>query len=97
MSHKDLTNQEKLEEVYSMTLENNSILRSLRNQQRIANIMRAIYWVVIIAAFAGVFYYVSPIISMFISNADKINTTVDGIRQLLPETRAIDAVLNSVK
>mgnify|MGYP003705117173 FL=1 len=59
--------------------------------------MRAIYWVVIIAAFAGVFYYVSPIISMFISNADKINTTVDGIRQLLPETRAIDAVLNSVK
>ena len=36
MSGTDLNNQEKLEEVYHMTLENNEILRAMRKEQHIA-------------------------------------------------------------
>ncbi len=100
MIEKDLTNQEKLEEIYKMTVENHSVLVSLRNQQRLANVMRIIYWLVIIGAFAGVFYYLSPAIDMITSNKDKANNAFqqfNDLRQSLPETKAIDSLLKSIK
>ena len=93
----DLNNQEKLEEVYHMTLENNTILRSIRRQQHIANAFRFLYWLIILGALGGAYYYVRPVIDAFSSNGGKINSTLDQFNELrsqIPESKLINQMLN---
>jgi hypothetical protein len=58
----DLTNQEKLEEVYKLTLENNHLLHKMQSRDRIAYIFRVIYWLIILGALGGAYYYIRPFI-----------------------------------
>ena len=100
MSNTDLTNQQKLEEVYELTLENNSMLRSMRRQQHIANAFRFIYWLVILGVLGGAYYYVRPVISSITNNKDKINETLqqfEGIRSQFPETKLFEQFFHLLK
>ena len=100
MSHEDLTNQEKLEEIYKMTLENNNILHGMRSRERIANALRIVYWLIILGAIGGAFYVVSPILNAVVKNRDKIETTLQQFEQLrgsFPESKAFNTFLNSFK
>jgi type II secretory pathway component PulM len=100
MSEANLTNQEKLEEVYKLTLENNHLLHSMRNRERVANAFRIVYWLVIILSLAGAYYYVRPVVEMFTANQDKIDRTLSQFEELrgnLPEARAFDEVRNALK
>ena len=96
MEH-DLTNQEKLEEVYKMTLENNEILKGIRSRERIGNAFKILYWTIIISAFAGVYYYISPVISVVLKNKTKIEEGIKALPNLFPELRTLNAVFNSAK
>ena len=96
----DLNNQEKLEEVYHMTLENNEILRSIRRQQHIANAFRFLYWLIILGALGGAYYYVKPAINAISDNKQKIDSTLEQFNELrsqLPESKLINQMLNSLK
>lgn len=96
----DLNNQEKLEEVYHLTVENNEILRSMRRQQHITNAFRFIYWLVILGALGGAYYYIRPILGGIADNKSKIDTTLkqfEDLRAQLPETKLLDQLLNGVK
>jgi len=57
-----MTPEEKslLERTYKMAEENNSMLRSIKRTNRIGTIFRIIYWVVLIGAALGVYYYLQP-------------------------------------
>ena len=100
MSHEDLTNQEKLEEIYKMTLENNQILHGMRSRERIANALRIVYWLIILGAIGGAVYVVSPVLNSVVKNKGKIETTLqqfEQMRESFPETKAINGLLNSFK
>ncbi len=91
----DLTNQEKLEEVYEMTKENNDILRSLRRQQHVANFFRLIYWIVIIASLGGVYYYLQPLLDGFKKDSAQVSETMVKFNELnsqLPDAKLIDQI-----
>ncbi len=45
-----------------LTEENNQMLRAMRRSQRWASIMRAFYWLFIIGATVGAFYFLQPYI-----------------------------------
>ncbi len=96
----NLNNQQKLEEVYHMTMENNEILRSMRRQQHIANAFRFFYWVVILGALGGAYLYVRPAIDTFSKNKKDIDSALGQFNELraqLPETKVLQQVLDGLK
>ncbi len=100
MSGADLTNQEKLEEVYEMTKENNDILRSLRRQQHIANAFRFLYWIVILVSLGGAYFYIRPVIDSINQNRSRVDDTLNQFNQLrsqLPEAKFLEQLIQSFK
>ena len=96
----DLTNQEKLEEIYKLTVENHDILTGMRGREKLANALRVFYWIVVIGAIGGVYLYIRPALDLITSNKNKIEGTLQRFEQLrdsFPETRAINNLVNSFK
>ena len=96
MEH-DLTNQEKLEEVYKMTLENNEILKGIRNRERIGNAFKILYWTIIIGSFVGVYYYISPMLNIVLKNKSKIEEGIKALPGLFPELKTLNGVYDAAK
>lgn len=99
----DLTNQEKLEEVYTMAKENNAMLHSMLRQQYFAIALRVVYLLVIIGVIGGAYYYVrpvlSPIITLFASNSEKMTETLNQLNQLriqLSDKNVLNEVLKTI-
>ncbi len=100
MSDPDLTNQEKLEEVYRLTLENNHILHKIQNRDRITIILRIVYWLAILGALGGAYYYVRPFVDSIAasnSRADGIIHQFENLRSQFPETKAFQEFFNQFK
>ncbi len=49
-----------LEEIREISEENNRMLHSMRRSARIGMFIRAIYWLIILGAAVGAFYYLQP-------------------------------------
>lgn len=95
-----MSNEEKLDALYRMTLENHEILKSIRRQQYFANATKVIYWLVVLGALGGAYYYVRPFVGMISGNSSRVQETFDQLNQLrdrLPETKAIDNFLEGTK
>ncbi len=86
MSGADLTNQEKLEEVYEMTKENNDILRSMRRQQHVANAFRFLYWVIILVSLGGAYLYIRPVIDSLNENKSRLEEMVNTFKGAIPQS-----------
>jgi len=56
------TDDSKLDHIYSMVEENNKILRSMRNAQRVQNVVHMLYWVVIIGFTVWSFQALGPLL-----------------------------------
>ena len=98
MSGTDLNNQEKLEEVYHMTLENNEILRAMRKEQHIETAFRFIYWLVILGALGGAYLYVRPVIKAVSDNKTKLQEALDQFNQIrsqLPGSQLFNGFLHT--
>jgi hypothetical protein len=96
MSIPDLTNQEKLEEIYKLTLENNDILHKLRNRGRLTIALQIIYWLAIAGALGGVYYYVRPIIESVTMNSTRAGSLFQdwrgGIQQMFSPEEALKSI-----
>lgn len=100
MSNQDLTNQEKLEEIYRLTLENNHMLHRIQNRDRIAIIVRIVYWLAILGALGGAYYYIRPFIDSIAasnSRAEGVLHQFEELRSQFPETRAFQELFNRLK
>ncbi|MEN9551990.1 MAG: hypothetical protein RI935_367 [Candidatus Parcubacteria bacterium] len=100
MLNKKLTNEEKLDLVYEMTLENHDILQSLRRQQYVSSAFRLLYWVVILGAIGGAYYYIRPAVSYLQENGTKLQTTINQLNALnsnLPEAKLINTLIEGLK
>ena len=60
VSRMDPETQRKLDRVLLLTEENNTILREVRRSQKTTQMMKAIYWVIIIMVTVGSLYFVQP-------------------------------------
>ena len=100
MKGTDLTNQEKLEEIYEMTRENHDVLLGIRRQQYVANAFRFLYWVVILVSLGGAYYYIRPFIESVNENRIKVDETLSQFNQLraqLPETKLLEQIMQGIK
>jgi len=52
--------KEMLKKTLELSQENNKMLRSIRRNMFWGRVARAIYWIVIIGAAIGVYYYIQP-------------------------------------
>jgi hypothetical protein len=96
----DLTNQEKLEEIYKLVHENNTILHKMQTRDRIAYIFRVIYWLIIVGSLAGAYYYVRPFFDSIQANNTKAEGLINQFEQLrsqFPEAKAFQDILNQFR
>ncbi len=94
------TNQEKLDELYELSQENNEILRSLLRREKFATYMRLIYWLIIIGAVFGLYYYVEPVINYVSNNSSGLRDFLDAINSKtsnFPEVSKIKEILGTFK
>ncbi len=49
-----------LERTYKLAEENNTILRSIRRSTRIGNVIKFIYWAIILGLSFGAYYFIQP-------------------------------------
>ncbi len=54
--------QKMVEETMELSKDNNRILHAIQRRSRMAIIVKAIYWLIILAAALGLFYYLQPYI-----------------------------------
>jgi hypothetical protein len=97
MIGKHMNNEEKLDAIYEMTLENNEILRTIRRQQYFANAIRVLYWLVVLGAIGGAYYFVRPLVVAVSNNTDKVTETYTNLINQLPEKKLINQVVNVMK
>jgi hypothetical protein len=100
MLDKKLNNEEKLEHIYQMTLENHEILKSIRRQQYMGNVFRVLYWLVILGALGGMYYYLRPVVMFLSENSGKINEALlhlNVLKDQLPEAKIINQVLEGLQ
>jgi hypothetical protein len=97
---KKLTNEEKLDLIYQMTKENHEALRSLKRQQYVANAFRVLYWLVILGALGGVYYYISPMLGYVTDNSSKIFQALESLQHLqqaTPENEVLHGLIDGLK
>ena len=71
--------RELLNKSVAIAEENNQILRSMKREQRIASIMRAVYWIFIIGSAIGAFYLLQPYVDQLKSMYQSVS---DGFKSL---------------
>ena len=97
MTHNDLNNQEKLEAIYKMTIDNHRILKSIHNQQLFTNILRIIYWLIVLGIIGGAYYFVKPIVNKIYDSSNKLEETYTQLRSQLPETKIVNQIMDGLK
>ena len=96
MFGKNLTNEEKLNAIYEMTLQNHEVLKTIRRQQYIASFVRVIYWLIVLGVIGGVYLYAKPFIEVISDNSAKIETFFLQFKQQLPEAKVFDKVIQGL-
>jgi hypothetical protein len=94
MLGKHLTNEEKLDAIYQMTLDNHEVLKTIRRQQYIAGFIRILYWLAVLGVIGGFYLYAKPFIEIISGNSAKIENLFLQFKQQLPEARVLDKVIN---
>ncbi len=100
MLDKKLTNEEKLDLIYQMTEENHDILKSLRRQTYVSNMFRLLYWLVILGAIGGAYYYVRPAITYVSENSTKFKEVFEQLQSIqgaLPEAQLLNGLIEGLK
>ena len=95
-----MTNEEKLDAIYKMTLENHEVLKTIRRQQYLATAGRLFYWLIVIGVIGGAYYYVKPFVDRFTVNpaqAQEALNQFDRIKNQFPETKVFNQILEGFK
>lgn len=58
----DFEEKELIKKTFRLAEENNKILRKMRSSMRWGRALRILYWIIIIGATVGAFYYIQPYI-----------------------------------
>ena len=75
--------REMLKKTLELTQENNQMLQSIRRGIFWSRIMRIIYWVVIIGAALGAYYYISPYVDSAVGAYDNVKVDLKNFSNML--------------
>jgi Trk-type K+ transport system membrane component len=89
-----LKKKELLEKTFVLAEENNKILRKMHRSAVWASVFRVIYWIVIIGASIGVYYYIEPYVNQIEGLYKSAKTSIDTINT---SSNALMDGLNGVK
>lgn len=90
-----MTPEEKslLERTYKIVEDNNTILRGIRRANRISAGIRIFYWLVIIGATLGLFYYMQPYIDTMFDLVDEAQKSIQSLGGAVNQVQgAIDLI-----
>ncbi len=87
-----------LVEIRDMVIENNKAVKSLERTNRVGIALKAVYWLVILGASFGAYYFIQPYVDMLkgsitqveqnpgkVADAFTISGTIQGVKDLLGE------------
>ena len=100
MTHPEMSNPEKLEEVYRLTIENNHLLHKIQNRSRITAIFQILYWAAIVGALGGAYYYVRPLFESITANSSRAEGVLhqfEELRSQFPESKAIQDFISHLR
>lgn len=83
-----------LERTYKLSEENNEILRSIRRSNRLSIAMRIAYWVVILVASFGAYYFIQPYVNAVVSTYSSVFG--DGTAQA-PAPNGMNSIMDMLK
>lgn len=92
----EISNQEKLNEIYELASENNEILRGIRRTQRIGAVLRGLYWLIIIISLGGVYLFIRPLVGLFTGDESSLDGPVQGVRNSIDKSPTVKNILNVV-
>jgi hypothetical protein len=96
MNVQNLTNEEKLNEIFRMTEENNRILRGIRRTQYVSNVFRILYWLIILASLGGAYYFIKPIMTSLAGSGASLSDTmkqINALKSQLPDAKLLQEML----
>ena len=64
-----------LQETFALAQDNNKMLHSIKRSQRIASLMRIVYWLVIVGAGVWSLYLIQPYIDKMLSLYNSVSST----------------------
>lgn len=73
-----------LQEIRRLVEENTVILKSIQRTNRLNTVMKALYWVVIIALTFGAYYFIQPYVDMLQSSLNAIRGLDSSVGRALP-------------
>ncbi len=68
--------EEKINKILELTEENNQIIKKMHRSQKIQNIFRNIYWVIILATAFGAYYFLQKYFNNIFSDYQNIKNTL---------------------
>ncbi len=74
--------REMLKKALELSQENNKMLHSIKRHLLIGRIFRIVYWVVIIGAAIGLYYYIEPYLESLKTAYDSVKMDFQGIGDL---------------
>ncbi len=77
----EMENKETLRRILELSQKNNKILNGIQKSMFWGRVFRTIYWIFIVAATVGAYYYIEPYINGIISTYSGIKDNVSGIFQ----------------
>ncbi|MFA7191696.1 MAG: hypothetical protein WC089_00130 [Candidatus Paceibacterota bacterium] len=88
-----------LEENLELAKENNELLKKVRNTQKLAQIYRIVYWVVIIGASYGAYYFVQPYIGgiLDVYSGGGLDSLNSGGMNGVPDLNSLQGLLESLQ
>lgn len=97
MIGKHLTNEEKLDAIYEMTVQNHEVLKTIRRQQYISGAFRVMYWLVVLGVIGGSYYFIRPFIGSVSGNASQLESIYSQFKDSIPETMVMNKMMESLK
>jgi hypothetical protein len=94
------TNQEKLDDMYKLVQENHEVLQDLLRRERLASFGRMLYWIIVLGTLFGAYYYVKPIVQVFMPQYESFNAAVQKINDVshnLPEVNNLKNFFDTLK
>ena len=71
--------REMLEKTYALSQENNEMLKKIKGSQKMSNIMRWVYWIVVIVLSVGSFWLIQP----YINSLQSVTGDTTSLSQIL--------------
>ena len=87
----------RLKAIEEAVQKNHDLLIRIRRVQRNAQLFRLFYWVLILLATFGAFYYIQPYLNQLIDTYTGIQNAQQQLQYSLPEMDSLNGILNQLK